>query len=353
MRSHGTPRDPAIAAGLGPVRAAVEQVPIASRRLLVACSGGADSVAALGLLLALRSSLELEIAVGHVDHGLRDTSIDEAAKVAALAHRLDVAHRCTRLSLSPGPGLPARAREARRAALIEQARELGASTIVLAHTATDQAETMLMHLARGSGLDGLAAMPTHEHPWLRPLLELTRAQTREIAELLGHGIIDDPTNDDPTALRIWLRTRVLTRLREHNPQVDVALAGLARQARDADEALEAWAARELESRRDPTASGRWSLAEFDRVPRAVRSRMLRRIAVDVGVDLEQLRRRTLDELEAAAVAVAEADRRRRTEPGAASPAPKGWDLAPKLRVTIDRNGVWTAPNEPSDHAGNH
>jgi tRNA(Ile)-lysidine synthase len=353
VRSHETPRDPAIAAALGPVRAAIERIPVDSRRILVACSGGADSVAALGLLLALRSSLELVIAVGHVDHGLREASSADAAKVAALADRLELVHRCTRLSLAPGPGIPARAREARRNALIDQARDVGATTIVLAHTATDQAETMIMHLARGAGLDGLSAMPVHQHPWLRPLLDLTRAQTRGVAERLEFGFVDDPGNDDPTALRVWLRTCVLPRLRDHNPQVDRALVGLARQARDADEALDQWASREVESRRDPTDSGRWSLAEFDRLPRAVRSRVLRRIAEHMGVDLEQLRRRTLDELEAAALAVAEADRRRRTEAGAASPAPRGWDLAPKLRVTVDRNGVWTGSDVPPTDAGNH
>ncbi len=72
-----------------------------------------------------------------------------------------------------------------------------------------------------------------------------------------------------------------------------------------------------------------------------------------GVALEQLRRRTLDELEAAALAVAQADRRRRAEPGSASPAPKRWDVAPKLRVTIHRNGLWVGPGESASDAGNH
>jgi tRNA(Ile)-lysidine synthase len=353
VRSHATSKDPRIAAALGQLRRAIDPLPIEARALLVACSGGADSVAALGLLLALRSSLKLEIAVGHVDHGLRPESVDEAAKVAALAEQLGLAWRCTRLSLAPGPGLPERAREARRAALIEQARELGAATIVLAHTATDQAETMLMHLARGAGLDGLAAMPVHAHPWLRPLLDLTRAETRDLAERLGLGFVDDPGNDDPRHFRVWLRTQVLPGLRERNPEVDRALVGLARQAREAEEALEEWAASEIESRRDPAESGRWMLADFDRLPRALRTRVLRRIAALEGVDLEQLRRRTLDELEAAALAVAQADRRRRSSPGFASPPPKGWDLAPKLRVVIDRNGVRVAPGEPASDAGNH
>ncbi len=197
MRDHGTPKDPTIAEALGHVRAAVERVEPEARRIVVACSGGADSVAALGLLLALRSSLALEITVGHVDHGLRRESADEARKVSALANQLGLAVRVTRIALAPGPGLPMRARVARREALVAQARELGATTIVLAHTATDQAETMLMHMVRGAGLDGLAAMPVHEHPWLRPLLELTRAQTRDLAEKLGFGFVDDPSNEDP------------------------------------------------------------------------------------------------------------------------------------------------------------
>lgn len=340
MPTHATPKDPAIARALGSVRAAIELVPPTSRRLLIACSGGADSVAALGLSLALRSSLGLELAVGHVDHGLRRESADEARSVAALARQLDLAFRQTRLELAAGSGLPARAREARRAALIDQARALGATTIVLGHTATDQAETMLMHLTRGAGLDGLAAMPVHAHPWLRPLLDLTRAQTRELCERLGLAFVDDPSNEDAEQQRVWLRTQVLPGLRRCNPKVEAAMVALARQAGDAEQALDVWAAREEQARRDPSEPGHWSLADFDELPRALRTRVLRRIAGAAGVDLEQLRRRTLDQLEAAAWAIAQADRRRRSsEPGLPSPAPKGWDLAPKLRIEIDRNGV--------------
>lgn len=347
------PKDPAIARALGPVRAALEQLPGDARRIVVACSGGADSVAALGLLDLLRESVGVELAVGHVDHGLRAESADEAQHVAALARRLGLAVRVTRLALASGPGLPARARMARRAALLEQARELGAATIVLAHTATDQAETMLMHMTRGAGLDGLAAMPTYEAPWLRPLLELRRADTRELCERLELPFVDDPGNADDEQPRVWLRTHVLPGLRRRNADVEIAMAGLARQAREAEEALVAWAAREVDARRlavgDPTELGRWSLDGFDELPRAVRTRMLRRIAEHAGADLEQLHRRTVDQLEAAAWAVARADRRRRSEPGSPSPAPRGWDLAPKLRVTIDRNGIRAAavgPQEP-------
>lgn len=345
MLGRATPKDPAIARALGPVRAALELLPADSRRILVACSGGADSVAALGLLHLLRVGMGVELAVGHVDHGLRPESADEARHVAALARRLDLVSRQTRLSLARGPGLPARARVARRAALREQADALGAATIVLAHTASDQAETMLLHATRGAGLDGLAAMPVYAAPWLRPLLELRRSDTRELCERLGLPFVDDPSNLDETQPRVWLRTQVLAKLRADNGEVELLMAGLARQARDAEEALAGWAAREAEARRlagDPAELGRWSLTEFDALPRAVRTRVLRRIAELAGVDLEQLHRRTIDQLEAAAWAVARAEARRRSEPGHPSPAPRGWDLAPKLRLTIDRNGLRVA-----------
>ncbi len=352
MHGRATAKDPAIARALGPVRALIEPLPASSRRIVIACSGGADSVAALGLLVLLRTSLGLELALGHVDHGLRPESASEAEHVAALASRFALPIRQTRLSLARGPGLPARARAARRAALRAQADELGATTIVLAHTASDQAETMLLHMTRGAGLDGLAAMPVFDPPWLRPLLELRRADTRMLCERLGLPFVDDPSNLDDTQPRVWVRTHVLAGLRRHNGEVERSMAGLARQAREAEEALVGWAEREVEARRvagDPTEPGRWSLSEFDELPRALRTRVLRRIAALAGADLEQLHRRTLDQLEAAAWAVAAAERRRRSEPGTPSPAPRGWDLAPKLRLTIDRNGIRVAavgPPEP-------
>jgi tRNA(Ile)-lysidine synthase len=330
------PRTPAIAAALGPVRAALTQAN-GPKRLLIACSGGADSIAALGLLLLLRRSAGLELGVGHVDHGLRSESAAEADAVAALARTLELPSFVTRVELSRGPGLPARAREARQLALREHAEQFGASLIVLAHTATDQAETMLMHVTRGAGLDGLAAMPTLEHPWLRPLLELTRAQTRALALALELPFFDDPTNDDPSALRVRLRKDVLPILREQNPRVEQAMLGLARQAADADRACDAWALREVDQRQRSTAIGfTWDLAGFDGIPRAVRMRALRRMCERAAVDLSHLRARIVEAMDAAALEVAQA---RAGGPGTPSPAPRSWDLRPHRRLTIDKNGV--------------
>lgn len=326
------PHSPAIAAALGPVREALATVEPRSadggRRLLIACSGGPDSIAALGLLSLLRRSEQLELIVGHVDHGLRAESRAEAEQVERVAAALKLAYRCTRIELAPGPGIPARARAARRAALEQQREACGATAIVLAHTATDQGETMFMHLCRGAGLDGLAAMPTFDAPWLRPLLSLTRAQTRELCGALALPFVDDPTNADTDALRIWIRERVLPRLREENPRLERALTGLARQAGDAEQALCGWAHAEVERR---TQTDGWSLAEFDQLPRAVRSRMLRRMCELGGADLTQLRGRVVEAMDVAAMAVA------------GSPRPtRSFDLHPSCRLEIGNFGVRAA-----------
>jgi tRNA(Ile)-lysidine synthase len=327
------PHSPVIAAALGPVRAALGALqPGAGRRLLVACSGGPDSIAALGLLSLLRRSEQLELVVGHVDHGLRAESGAEAEQVEQVAGALRLTCLQTRIELARGSGLPARARAARRSTLEQQRETCGATAIVLAHTATDQAETMFMHLCRGAGLDGLAAMPTFEAPWLRPLLGLTRAQTRELCGALELPFVDDPTNADTDALRIFLRERVLPRLREDNPKLELALLGLARQAGDAEQALCAWAQTEVERR---TIPGGWSLVDFDLLPRAVRSRMLRRMCERSGVDLTQLRRRVVESMDAAAVAVAATTR----AAGIPKPAPRGFDLHPNCRIVIEKWGL--------------
>src|SRR5690606_5087811 len=119
------PRTPAIAAALGPVRAALASAGQPGR-VLIAWSGRPDSVAALGLLLILRRSEGLELAVGHVDHGLRPESHAEAQGVEDLARALGLSCFVTRVELEPGPGLPARARQARQLALRNQAERFGA-----------------------------------------------------------------------------------------------------------------------------------------------------------------------------------------------------------------------------------
>jgi tRNA(Ile)-lysidine synthase len=156
-------------------------------------SGGADSLA----LLALAVAAGTRVTAVHVDHGLRAGSEDEAHVVADAAERFGAAFRAVRVEVAPGPNLEARARTARYAAL--------PADVLTGHTADDQAETVLLNLLRGAGLDGLAGMRSAR----RPLLDLRRSETRALCEDLGLRPIDDPSNDSPAFRRNRVRHELL------------------------------------------------------------------------------------------------------------------------------------------------
>lgn len=169
--------------------------------VVVACSGGADS---LGLLV-LAAAAGLEPEAVHVDHGLRADSAADAAAVGAAARTLGVPWRTVRVQIEPGGNLEARARDARYDALHSAARDIGAHAILVAHTADDQAETVLLNLLRGSGSAGLAGMARRRGLVVRPLLHLRRAAVRAVVERRGLTIADDPTNTDRRWRRAWIR----------------------------------------------------------------------------------------------------------------------------------------------------
>jgi tRNA(Ile)-lysidine synthase len=157
-------------------------------------SGGADSLA----LLVLAASAGCEVTAVHVDHGLRDGSAAEADVVRAVAERWGAAFRAERVELAPGPNLEARARAARHAVLGPDA--------ALGHTADDQAETVLVNLLRGAGLDGLSGMrPGARHP----ILGLRRHETVALCRTLGLQPVHDPSNRDPAFLRNRVRHELL------------------------------------------------------------------------------------------------------------------------------------------------
>ncbi len=215
-----------------------------------AVSGGADSLA----LLALASRAVGTVTAVHVDHGLRTGSEVEADVVAAAAERFGARFRSERVCIPPGPNLEARARAARHAVLPADA--------LTGHTADDQAETVLMNLLRGAGLDGLCGMGPGRHP----LLALRRADTRQLCEALELHPVDDPTNDDAVHLRNRVRHELLPFL---DDLVARDVAGvLSRQAallRDDAELLDALAAAI-----DPTDAKALALAPAPLARRAVR-----------------------------------------------------------------------------------
>lgn len=176
--------------------------------VVVACSGGADS---LGLLV-LAAVAGLEPIAVHVDHGLRAGSAADADVVAVAAHALGVEWRSVRVTIDAGGNLEARARDARYRALHDARAELGATAILVAHTADDQAETVLLNLLRGSGSAGLAGMARRRGAIVRPLLHLRRAEVRAVVEARGLGVVVDPTNADQRWRRAWIRHEVLPML---------------------------------------------------------------------------------------------------------------------------------------------
>ena len=183
----------------------------AETMLLVAVSGGPDSVALLALLAEwVRQPGRPALAAATVDHGLRQGSAAEAEFVAGVCRRLVVPHTILNwLGAKPETGLQARARAARYALLTAAADRLGGAVLVTAHTLDDQAETVLMRMARGSGPAGLAGMRarsrTHGVVLARPLLGI--AKTRLVATLSARGLphADDPSNLDPRHERVRWR----------------------------------------------------------------------------------------------------------------------------------------------------
>src|SRR5215472_16031831 len=217
-------------------------------RILVAVSGGVDSLA---LMVVASRVAGGRTGVASLDHGLRPEAAGEVAQVRELARSLGLPFHTESLHLRPGPGMEARARKARYAALEGIAREHGYSAIATAHTADDQAETLLMRLARGSALRGAAAIRAEAPRLLRPLLGVRRADTEAAVAAAGLEPVRDPSNTDPELFRSRIRHRVLPVLRQAaGPSVVERLARFARSAAEDEELLAGYAAEALARVRD-------------------------------------------------------------------------------------------------------
>jgi tRNA(Ile)-lysidine synthase len=236
------PAAPAVADVRRAVRTALAGLPEPHRcaPLLVACSGGGDSVALAAAAVAVRGPGAVHAAV--VDHGLQDGSADVAAAVADLLTGLGAVASVHRVEVTGGGGTEAAARRARYAAL-RAARPGEHSPVLLGHTLDDQAETVLLGLGRGSGARSLCGMRGWDPPWLRPLLGLRRSVTRAACAALGLPVWDDPHNTDPRFTRVRLRHEVLPLLEDVlSGGVAEALARTAAQLREDGDALDEVAA---------------------------------------------------------------------------------------------------------------
>ena len=275
-------------------------------RGLVALSGGADSLAlavACAVLVGTRDGARLgPIGAAVVDHGLQSGSDAVAAAAADVARILGLTPvTVTRVEVArTGDGPEADARRARREALAAAARDAvpgaGGAVVLTAHTADDQAEQVLLGLARGSGTRSLAGIPARGTlpggaAVVRPLLGLTRADTETICRWAGLTWFEDPHNRDPALLRSRVRTRVLPALEDPDAGLGPGVrAGLVRTAAIAAEdaaALDAWAGDEVTRLRvDPPARDprvvSLDLDALAALPAAVRHRVIARAARAAG-----------------------------------------------------------------------
>jgi tRNA(Ile)-lysidine synthase len=218
---------------------------------VLAVSGGADSVSLLRAMTALKSRHggKGKLVVAHLNHQLREESREDVDWLEELALRLglpleigavDVATE----AIQRGDGLEASGREARYKFLVRTAEKFGARFVVTAHTANDQAETVLHRIVRGTGLAGLAGVPTRRQlsesvTLVRPMLSLSRFDVLDYLAALSQDFRTDASNEDISYTRNRVRHNLLPELREYfNPEVDSALTRLATQAREIQQALE-------------------------------------------------------------------------------------------------------------------
>jgi tRNA(Ile)-lysidine synthase len=254
-------------------------------RVLVAVSGGPDSVCLLNVLDALSRELEISLHIAYLDHMLRGAeSARDARFVADTAEKLrlpatveaiDVAAYCWERGLSVQAG----AREARYAFLARVAAGVGASRIATAHTADDQAETLLLRLLRGAGLSGLSGIPPVRDNIIRPLIAVTKAEVFEYLRSTGIEFVSDPSNANPVYARNRIRMELIPLLKQFNPRIVETLAAEAALLRDEDEAAEGWLAAQADS--VVTQEGDRVVlvrGKFNALSKALQRRLLRKAA---------------------------------------------------------------------------
>jgi tRNA(Ile)-lysidine synthase len=275
---------------------AQDPAPRADADLLVALSGGPDSLALAAAVAFEAPRAGLRAGAVIVDHGLQEGSAEIAARAAAQARGLGLTPvLVTRVVVGHGGGPEAAARTARYEALEEAARATGALAILLAHTLDDQAETVLLGLARGSGPTSLQGMAPRAGLFVRPLLGVRRETTHAFCADSGLEAWQDPHNVDRAYRRVRLRESVLPLLeRELGPGIAEALARTADQLREDSEALDHFAEEQAEELAEHAEAGiALSIPGLAANPPALRQRLIR-FAVESEFGVSLSRRQTLD-----------------------------------------------------------
>jgi tRNA(Ile)-lysidine synthase len=238
-------------------------------RVYCAVSGGADSVAMLFAFYLLKEKLDIRLCAAHFNHGLRGEESDrDEAFVRGFCHQFDIPLFVGRGEVTPGKkGLEAAAREARYSyfATLD-------GIIATAHTADDNAETVLLHLVRGTGLKGLGGITPKRDNLIRPMLTVTRAEVLAFLEEYHLSYVTDSSNDTDAFLRNRLRHHVMPLLKRENPRVAENLSQMAMQLRCDEEVIGSLAGETLPP-----------ISALREMPQPVRSRALERFLKENGI----------------------------------------------------------------------
>jgi len=330
--------------------AAVLFAPLAAEEALIAAvSGGQDSVALLALLAEWAGGGRPRLLAVTVDHGLRPEAAEEALMVARLSAEFGVEHRTRRWSgHKPQTAVQEKARAARYALLAEEARAFGATAIVTAHTLDDQAETLLIRMAAGSGLAGLAGMAPRSSVsgivLARPLLGIEKGRLVATCKARGLAFVRDPSNEDLRFARIRWR-ELLPELAQDGLTAE-RLGQLARRLARAEEALDALAVRALATLPAGGESGeRWF--DFARLCQEPEEIVIRGLALALAAAQDNdeeadvpLRLARIEDCAQALIAAAREGRELRRTLGG-------------FRLSLAADGVLTLRREGERHRGVH
>lgn len=274
---------------LDQVREAIRRYGLTSAgdHVLVAVSGGADSMALLYALFWLREEFGLTLSIAHLDHGIREDTAEDLRIVRAAAAELGLplAYEkadVPRLAREQKLNLEEAARRVRREFLLRAKEEEGAQKIALGHTRTDLAETVLLHLLRGAGPGGMRGFLPKSLPFIRPLILASRQDARTFCQDHGIPFRDDLTNLDTRLRRNAVRLELLPQLSRYNPRIEESLARTAQLWAQAEEVLD-WAG---EQALGPALRGEGvDLAALRKLPPSLQALVVRELASRQGLTL--------------------------------------------------------------------
>ena len=248
---------------------------------LVAVSGGADSLALAAALFLESKDLALNPIAITIDHQLQENSHQQAMKVSEQLKEFGYSEvLIEKVVVALESGLESGARDARYAAFAKSAQEKKAVKVFLGHTRDDQAETVFLGLARGSGARSLSAMAATNGIYTRPFLAITRVETEAACKEFNLVFWSDPHNFNTEFTRVKVRREVIPYLEEHlDPGISRALVRSAALLRDDADALDQWAAEE---------AGDLDCERLSLLPRAIRTRIIRMAALEAGATPGQL-----------------------------------------------------------------